>query len=273
VLILLPPSESKTRPEAGPVLDVSTMSLPELTDARDRMLDALVRLSSGNASRARKILKLTVNQDSEVQRNAVLRSEPVAPALDVFTGVLFTHLAADELKAPAQKWLQANTLIASGLFGFVYPSDNIPAYRLAADVTLPKLGGVASYWRKHLDDAMADRADESIILDCRSQQYALMWQPGAGQADQLVTTRVLQRTTVRGESTLKIVSHHNKATKGLLVHALAQSRVNAKTAPALQEAVRDLGFECFVEPTNSGAWRLDVITEPLPLASGKARPE
>jgi len=186
---------------------------------------------------------------------------------------LFTHLAASELNRTARQWLQANTLIASGLFGFVAPDDDIPAHRLAADVSLAKLGGVASYWRKHVGSALADRADGSVVLDCRSQQYALMWQPNVEAADQFVTTRVLQRTTIRGESTLKVVSHHNKATKGLLVHALAEARVKARTAPALHEAVRDLGFESFVEPTNGGTWRLDVITDPLPLASGKARPE
>lgn len=270
MLVLLPPSEAKQSPNDGAPLDLSTLSLPGLTPAREHVVETLVALCSKNLTRARSTLGLTANQDGEIVRNAALLTEPAGPALSVFTGVLFAHLHADGLGRAARGWLDHHVLIASGLLGFVSPADHIPAYRLAADVTLPKLGkrpaigGVATYWRAHTSAAMSERAGDGLVLDCRSQQYVALWQPDKNLMNNYVSVRVLQRSIVKGEPTLKVVSHHNKATKGLLVHALAKARVKAKSPQALLDAVRDLGFESHLEPmpTRGGAgWRLDVITE------------
>jgi len=273
VLILLPPSEGKARPDgANPSLDLASLTFASLTPTREQVLDALVRLCRGRLATACKTLGISKGQADEVARNAVLRDEPAAPARNVFTGVLFQHLEFASLPRSAQSWFDRHTLISSGLFGFVAPNDAIPAYRLSADTTLPRIGSNTALYRRVLAPPMREFVGNSLIVDARSQVYANMWLPEPEKADRLVSVRILQRSVVNGREQLKVVSHHNKATKGLLVRALAAARVNARTPTALADAVRDLGFEAHIAPAAHGSWQLDVITAPLPPAKRAAKP-
>ena len=79
MLILLPPSEGKTAPEAGPPLDLAALAFPAaLTARRERVLAALVRLSAAQRpKRALDALGLSAGQAGELERNAAL---PDAPA-------------------------------------------------------------------------------------------------------------------------------------------------------------------------------------------------
>ncbi|RLV52864.1 hypothetical protein D9V41_16430, partial [Aeromicrobium phragmitis] len=80
MLILLPPSEGKTRPERGRALDLETLGLPELTTTREQLLRALIRLSEGRPARAMEVLGLGPTQADALPRNANLRDEPTARA-------------------------------------------------------------------------------------------------------------------------------------------------------------------------------------------------
>ncbi len=267
VLILLPPSEGKTRPAEGPVLDLSQLTLPDLNPTRQRVIDSLLKLCSTDTTRARNLLGLTPGQDEAIAANVALLSEPTAPAIDVFTGVLFSNLDAQTLPSAARRWLNATALIGSGLFGVVAPADSIPVYRLAGDVTLPQVGSLPGLWRPALAEVLPERAGSGVILDCRSQQYAAMWQPTEKLRDHTVVLRVLQRTIIDGEERLRIVSHHNKATKGAFVRELAKAQAKPRNVNALVDVVHDLGFVAKVEPTPYGGWQLDLITEPIASAA------
>ena len=99
MLILLAPSEGKTAPASGPPLDLSALShAEELTATRERVLNALIRLSAGRSrKRALDALGLAKTQAGELERNAALAAAPTAPAGQVYTGVLYQHLALAEL--------------------------------------------------------------------------------------------------------------------------------------------------------------------------------
>lgn len=245
MLIVLPPSEGKTRPESGPALDLETLSSPRLNRTREQLINALVRLSS--TKRAAEILELGPKQVDDIARNARLRGEPTAPAIDVYTGVLYSELGWATLEAAAQERGRSSLAIASALFGLLRPHDAIPAYRMSGSVSLPRLGTVASRWKPVVPKALVELAEGELVLDLRSGTYVALGQAPAGS----VTLRVLTEANGRRS----IVSHSNKSTKGQIVRQLLAEGVEAKDAESFADALRDLGWT--VE--SSGPARLDVI--------------
>ena len=100
MLILLPPSETKTRPsEVGAeTLDLAVMSLPCLRDAREEMLRAAQHTAAGPD--AGKRLGVPASAPELVGRMLHLAQEPVAAPLEVYSGVLFDQL--EKGVSPAQ---------------------------------------------------------------------------------------------------------------------------------------------------------------------------
>src|SRR5262245_28851746 len=119
MLILLPPSEGKTAPSDGEPVELSELALPGLSKTRERLLDVLSRRTF---PRALTYLDIGPGLEPEARRNLTLREAPAAPAHEVYTGVLYEHLGLGTFADTEQ------VLIASALWGFVRPSDRIPAY-------------------------------------------------------------------------------------------------------------------------------------------------
>jgi len=237
VLILLPPSEGKTSPATGPRLDLAALSFPELTDQRTLTLKALVDLCTKN-SKAAAVLGLGPTQSDEVRVNALLRKAPCAPAIEVYTGVLFDALDVTSLGKLARRRLQASTVISSALFGLVRPDDLIPAYRLSGDVALPGIGAPATHWRDTVGEVI--NQSSGVIIDLRSQMYASLGPIPAEAASRTVSARIL----LEKNGKRSIVSHHNKASKGRLVRALVERSAQPKTVDALMKTLRELTWKC-----------------------------
>ena len=255
MLILLPPSEGKTAPGRGRPLDLGSLGLPVLTDARKRVLHALVGLCRDEPGTAVATLGLTPGQVEHVARNATLETAPTARADRVYTGVLYDALDAGTLSAAARRRAASRLLVTSSLFGLVRPGDRIPAYRLSGDVVLPEVGPVAGVWREALGPAVDQALGRGLLVDLRSSMYAAFWRPPAALADRVATVRVLHEAG----GTRKVVSHFNKATKGRIVRALLEDGADPRTPAALADALRDLRWT--VEPgeaTRKGT-QLDVV--------------
>jgi cytoplasmic iron level regulating protein YaaA (DUF328/UPF0246 family) len=255
VLILLPPSESKAAGGRGRPVDLATLSFPELTTARSRVLDGLVALCE-DRSLAATALGLGPTRDGEVARNALLRRAPARVAAQLYTGVLYDALDCDTLPPAAMKLLARSTVIFSGLWGAVRLRDRIPAYRLPIGVSLPDLGGLGAYWRTHLPSAMSAAAGEQLVIDLRSGAYAPMWALPPRSA----RIRVLHERVVGGQLKRTVVSHFNKATKGRMVRDLMIAGARPKTVPALINVLRELGYS--VEPGEREG-QLDVVVAEL----------
>ncbi len=239
MLILLPPSEGKTAPAAGEPVDLAVLAFAdELTAKRQRALAALVRTSAGKQrGRALTALGLSAGQAGELERNAALERAPAGPAAEVYTGVLYERLRLPELPAEARR----SVLIASALWGVVAPDDQIPAYRLSISARLPRLGGLAAYWRPALERALPD---DGLVVDLRSGGYAAAWKP-----------RDAAVVTVRGFTPDgKVVSHFVKAIRGDVARALLQAPAPAHTPGDVAEAAARAGFD--VELTGTG---VDVV--------------
>jgi cytoplasmic iron level regulating protein YaaA (DUF328/UPF0246 family) len=242
VLVLLPPSEGKAVGGEGDPLDLRTLSLPGLGEARHRVLDELVALCGADEEKARDVLGLSEKLRGEITKNARLYTAPARPAAEIYTGVLYDALALAALSAPAAQRAAESLLIFSGLWGAVGAGDRIPSYRCSAGVRLPALGPLGAYWREPLAAVLPEAAGTGLVLDLRSTAYAQMWKPKGELAERTVAVRVLQSSVVDGVEKRSVVSHFNKATKGRIVRALLEDGSQPRTPAELTEALRGLGY-------------------------------
>lgn len=206
VLILLPPSEGKTAPATGPSLDLGTLSFPALSPARDQVLSALIAASERPDACA--TLGVSPGLAATVEANRWLRIAPTAPALSVYSGVLYDALAPASWDPDTHIRAQGSMLIFSALFGVVGPTDPIPSYRLSGGANLPGLGRLSGFWKRHLGPVLPD---DDLVIDCRSGTYAAMWRPQAS-----LPVRVFDESS----GTRKVVSHMAKHARGLVARAL-----------------------------------------------------
>ncbi len=245
MLVLLPPSEGKAAAGSGPALDLAALSYPELSDARDQVLDALVELC-GDGDRAAAVLGLGPTQAGEVATNLLVRQAPTLPAGELFTGVLYDHLDLASLSAAARRRAGETFVVLSGLFGALRLGDPLPPHRLAMGVRLPGLGGLAAYWRRSLTAVLTEAAGDGLVVDLRSTPYVNAWKPPVAAT---VTVRVV---TSAGTT----VSHFNKAGKGLFARALASSRRTPRKPRDLLDIAESAGLKARL---SAGApWVLDL---------------
>ena len=237
MLILLPPSETKTRPaEVGHrPLALDELALPTLTEARETMLRAAHRTAAGPDAASR--LGVPASSPELVGRMLHLEQEPAGPPLEVYSGVLFDQL--DPGAAPSE---DRRVLVQSALLGLVDAArDRIPAYRLSAGSQLSRLGKAGSWWAPRLRPVAEElREEESagpspFVIDCRSGAYRSMMPLRSGEG-----VRVLEVSPVQERSGVrKVISHDAKRGRGLVTRALLAARSAPATAEELVDVVRE----------------------------------
>lgn len=204
MLVLLPPSEGKARPETGGPVDLGSLAFAEeLGDKREQALEAL---------------------------DPGLRTAPAAPAAEVYTGVLFQRLRLPELPAKARQ----RVLIASFLWGVVRPEDRIPHYRFSPKTRLEGIGPPATYWRPALAEALPDEEGD-LIVDMRSGAYTAAWKPKRAP---LLAVRAF--TEQDGER--KAVSHMAKAVRGDVARVLLEAKKPPADPEAAATLAESAGF-------------------------------
>ncbi|WP_329179390.1 peroxide stress protein YaaA [Streptomyces sp. NBC_01477] len=258
MLVLLPPSEGKATAVRGRPVALDGLSLPGLGAAREAVLDELIGLCAADEDKAAHVLGLSPGLRGEVAKNAGLRTAPAMPAGRLYTGVLYDALGLGTLDAAAKRRAGQSLLVFSGLWGAVRLADRIPAYRCSMAVRLPGAGGLAAYWKPHLDRVLPEVAGGGLVLDLRSSAYAGAWRPQGDVAGRTATVRVLQVSVVDGVEQRSVVSHFNKATKGRLVRALLTAGARPRTPAGLAADLRDLGFT-----VEGDGGRLDVLVHDL----------
>lgn len=250
--ILLPPSEGKTPPVAGPTLALDELPFPPLQPVRRAVLDALMLLCRTDPEAALRVLGLGPTGRTEVARNATLTAQPCAPAEAIYSGVLFNALDLSSLPTAGEA-----VLIASGLFGVLRPTDPIPAYRCSGTARLPGLATPRRLWSQALAAVLDPIAADHLIVDLRSQAYAGWYR---GEGPQWVPVRVVMLRDGRRST----VSHHNKATKGALARALVASGESPSSIGQLRDLVAYLGWDAEVAGT-----ALEVLAPPPASSLGQ----
>jgi cytoplasmic iron level regulating protein YaaA (DUF328/UPF0246 family) len=264
VLVLLPPSEGKAATGEGAPLDLGSLVLPGLTEARKAVLDALVTLCRGDEATAMEALGLSEGLRGELARNAELRTAAALPAGELYTGVLYDNLGLADLPPQARERAEQSLTVFSGLWGVVRITDRVPPYRCSGGIKLPPLGGLAAHWRKPMAAAMPELAGDGLVLDLRSSAYGALWKPTGEVASRTATVRVLHERVVNGVTKRSVVSHFNKATKGRLLRQLLESGAEPASPAELVDALRDAKFTVeAAAPTAGRSWALDVVVTEL----------
>jgi cytoplasmic iron level regulating protein YaaA (DUF328/UPF0246 family) len=221
------------------------LTFPELEPARTQVIDALTAVCA-DIPAARRALAVAGSKDLEIVGTAALRETPTLPAMLRYTGVLYEALDIPTLPRSARLRAAERLLITSALFGVVGGGDPVPAYRLSAGSVLPAIGGLPAFWRQRL--ARPIQSLTRPVVDLRSGAYAAF-----APIPDAITVRVV---TENGAGQRTVVSHFNKATKGLLARALVTSRAEICDAAAVARVARCAGLR--VERT--GSRTLEIVT-------------
>ena len=241
MLVLLPPSETKAIGGEGAPLDLDALSFPELNPVRDKLVSALADLAQ-DVPASLKALDISERQVDEVHRNAALRTSETTPALLRYTGVLYDNLDFPSLKKAAKERAYQRLAVASALFGAVRGGDPVPAYRLSGGSTLPGHGGLRTLWKPALEPLF--KGTDEFVVDLRSGAYSSL-----ARIPHAVVVRVI---TSEG----KVVSHFNKAHKGLLARAIATS----STEPGDLKGLVRLAQKAGLTMVATGERTADLIT-------------
>ena len=230
-------------PEAGDPVDLGALAFAgELGPRRAELLDALEQLGGQSVGRAVKALGISAGQAGEVELNAALRRAPAAPAVEVYTGVLYERLDLAGLPLAARRRAGRQVLIASALWGFVRPGDRIPYYRFSAKARLKRIGPPAAWWRDALVEAMPDEPGE-LIVDMRSGAYSAAWKP------KRATLLPVRAFSERGGER-KAVSHMAKGVRGDVARALLLAKKSPADPEAAAAIASDAGFKVELTPSS-----------------------
>lgn len=255
MLILLPPSESKSSPpKRGKPVDLARLSFPELTPLRAQVLDALIETSLRPDALSR--LGVGASIAPEVERNSRLDSVPARPALEVYNGVLYDALGASTLSSGAKRRAASRVVVVSALWGAVRPTDRIPAYRLNICAHLVGVGTLEPVWRALLPRLLAEAAGpRGLVVDCRSSSYQATGMP-EGIGDRTVAVRVLRESAGRRS----VVSHMAKHTRGEVARYLLESGADPRRPEGLAAVLAERWGVELASPSRAGrAWTMDVI--------------
>jgi cytoplasmic iron level regulating protein YaaA (DUF328/UPF0246 family) len=245
VLILLPPSETKSGRLRGKPADPDHVSFPELNTTRVAVAQALGEVSAH--ADAPTLLGVSANLRADITHNLRLRSAPAVPAATLYSGVLYEALGLTSMdpatRRRANRWL----VIISALYGAVRPTDKISPYRLSMGVNLGSLGPLASVWRGPLGGVLPNRAGRGMVVDCRSSTYAAAWTPQGDLVSRWVQVRVPGAT------------HMAKHTRGLVARHLCESGTDARTAQAVEGVGAQRFDTALTQPARPARpWILDV---------------
>ncbi|WP_080794305.1 peroxide stress protein YaaA [Corynebacterium pacaense] len=245
MLILLPPSETKTPGGTGAALNLGDLSFPELTPRRERIIEDLSALPVDDAL---PVLGISEKLRAEAEANRHLLGSPTMPAIHRYSGVLFDALSPATLPPTALRRLA----VGSALFGVLGALDPIPHYRLSGGTRLPAADGstptMRARWGRSISDSLAD-IDE-LVVDLRSGVYQQLGRlPGA------VTVRV---ESLMPDGSRKVVSHFNKHHKGELARVLAISDPGVSSSSEVADIARSAGMSVEVDDRKRGQLTLVV---------------
>lgn len=229
--LLLPPSETKLkggRPNTG----LPALSFTVQHPGRIDLMVALESWCRDSPESAAKALKLGPKSIEELANN-VFVDAPLMPAIDRYTGVLYSATGVADWSATQRDWAAEHVFIHSALFGIISSADEIPTYRLSFDT---KVNGVAlkDYWLGQVQDAIVEMAAGDWVLDCRSEGYRAL---APIPAD--VPSAYLDVVSAKGG---KALNHFNKIHKGELILALVSDSPSIPNADALADWATVNGF-------------------------------
>lgn len=214
---------------------------------------ALLRLSSDYLGGQLK-LKPDVGQKVYQQwRKFAEPTTPSAPALTLYSGMVFKKIGAASLDAEARAWLEGHLLICSFAYGLLRPSDPIKPYRLEG--TLDPIwsfgASIFYYWRGVLTDYLIEavRRQGGVLCFLASEEMKQLfhWEQ-VEQAVRVVTPRFLVRDA---SGHTKQIVIYTKMARGTMVRSIAEGRIDD---PEALKALTPEGYVFSPDHTEGDIW-------------------
>jgi len=169
------------------------------------------------------------------------KSATPGPAIELYTGVLYTALGWSTLSKAQQKLGQASIAIISAKYGVVRALDPIEPYK--EKIKNKKMAGQVAL--------ALDGAESELIIDCRSSTYQTVW-----QSPLAITVEIKVFTKIDGVK--KVITHMSKKTRGEVTHHILKS-TKVPSNPHELEAIVSQNFECeLLEGSKKKPWVLEV---------------
>lgn len=219
MFFLLPPSETKALGGAPLTLEMVALTFGGMQPARD----------------------LVFAQGIKHGLDPNLRVAPTLPAIDRYTGTLYSAIHGRGLKGTPtenntlsreeRERVKESVFIQSALFGLIPASNLIPNYRFSAGTKLPGFD-LKQHWSE-AHNIIWKRLDAQQIIDLRSKQYAAL--APIPETFDSVTVEVYDIDSG------KAMNHFNKKAKGQFLRAYLQG------AETLEEMARAAGLKLQLE--------------------------
>lgn len=239
MLLLLPPSETKRIGGSSLTIEQVHLSYGQLNEARDLILDALIKVCK-NKAEATKVLKLSPKQQGDRELNLAIRKAPTMPAYERYEGTLYKAIVTDSFTKHEIELMRGNVLIQSALFGLISATDRIPWYRLSASTVLPKVS-LKKVWREH-QDAAYNRLVDMPIIDLRSKAYVDL-----APIPEHLDSYWVEVVAEDGKGQRRALNHFNKTAKGEFVGAFVRAKTPPKTLTQLKAVAKKAGLGLEVE--------------------------
>lgn len=223
-MVVLPPSESKRIGGDDWRLSLDSLSFQELAAPRRHLVERLTKLS---VDEQMDVLRLKPKQRTWAVDNTELLEAPTMRALERYTGVVYSAIAAGEFDASLWQAATEHLAIGSALWGILRAHDQIPRYRLSSNHRLV-VGGWNQWWQSPLDAAF--QSVDGPILDLRSNAYLAI----GGRSVSTITVEVVDAQGGRP------LNHWNKHAKGIFaLNLLRQSASGESFDPSVAAAMGD----------------------------------
>ncbi len=244
-VLIIPPSESKSCGAKGSTFAETrksrkTNSFPDLDEPRTVLINYLQALIERGQAMDRIFEANGTALTEAVAWNRALLNAPVIPARDLYTGVMYKAIDYKTLAAREKKLFDQQTLIVSGLFGLLRPSDLVPPYKLKISANLGGLvGKLPNYWRRPVSELLRREVRGKVVWDFLPDQHRRVWD-NTGEVAARHQVKFVKRIIRSGVAEFKTISHHSKALKGALIRHLLKK--NAETPKDLHDFVHEDGY-------------------------------
>jgi len=205
--ILIPPSEGKAK-----IQRPQNILFQDTNFIFERYVKQVVRLLNLIDNEDLRSIYGTsqIKSESFHRQNEDIFNSRCDYAVKRYTGVVYEHLDWESLSPSAQKYMENNIYIFSGLFGMTTPLTLIPDYKLKMNVL-----SLQHHWAPIITEALAK---EDIIFDLLPQVYRKAYNPGNN------VIQIEFKVEKKGKKTA--AGHFGKAVKGRFIRYLAENKIS-----------------------------------------------
>ena len=200
--IILSPSKTQNND-----IRIESLNNPKYFKLTKMIIKELKSYSDDDISKIMKIKGKVLDETIELINNFKNKPNYLTPAILNYTGVVYESLNYEEYSELEREYLNNNLRIVSALYGVLRPMDGVQNYRLDFTMKLKNIN-LNHFWKEVI---LKEFKNESIILDCASQEFSQFLKPLKDKVH-----RVEFIDVVDGKE--KIISYNAKKMRGLMAH-------------------------------------------------------